>query len=233
MKRPGTALSTTSGSRALAYSADPVTADVMRQCERAIAWRPEHGAPQSHRVPSASERAALERRLDVLAGMRRPAQLDATAEAAVSAAVAEMIARFGSAVRPEDRAGVVALLAIDLARLPAWAVEAACRKVNEGAVPDISRTFAPSSPQMFALAKAELNAVQAEEARIRAVLALQPVAAPSDEERARVSAKFDALRARLRGDTTPEGETHEQWLVRHGVTQEQFDALPDAPARVG
>jgi hypothetical protein len=230
MEKPGTALATTSGSRALAYSADPATADVVRQCERAIAWRPEHGAPQSHRVPTAPERSVLERRLDDLAAMRRPAYLDRAAEAAVSAAVAAMVARFTS-VRPEDRAGVVALLSNDLAKLPAWAVEEACGKISRGEVAGISKTFVPQSPEVYALAKRELAVIQAEESRIRAVLALLPVAGPSDEERVRVSAKFDALRAQLRGDTTAAGETHEQWLTRHGVTQEQFDAIPDAPAR--
>lgn len=231
MKQPaGTALTTGNSVSISSYSADPITADVIRQCEGKIAWRPEHGAPHSHRLPSTSERAALERRLDQLAAMRRPAYMDREAQARVSAAIAEMVARF--AVRPEDRAGIVALLTNDLEKLPAWAVEIACGKASRGEIAGLSRTFVPSSPEMFSLAKAELGAVQAEEARIRGVMALQPVAGPSDEERARVGAKFDALRARLRGDSTPEGETQEQWLARHGVSQEQFDAIPDAPARV-
>lgn len=202
----------------------------MRQCERGITWRPaEGGPPETVRLPSLVERTMLDRRLADLAGLLRPAVHSRDDQIRVGAAIAEMLDGFSS-LRNIDRRGLVAGFVTDLQSLPAWAVENACGKVRRGEVEGMSLDFAPSTPRLFALAKAELEPLSAENAKIGATLRLVAYKGPSEEERQRIGAKFTALADELRatGGEKPKAPSLNEFLAAHNVTREQWDALPDA-----
>lgn len=171
----------------------------------------------------------LERRRADLAGLLRPAMHSRDDQIRVGAAVAEMLDGFTS-LRNIDRRGLVAGFVTDLQSLPVWAIENACGKVRRAEVPGMSLAFAPSTPEMFGLARAEIGPLKAEEAQINGTLRLVAYKGPTDEERARLAERFKDLAQTLRGTAgdQPQAPKLEEFLSKHGVTRDQWDALPNA-----
>lgn len=223
-------------STGLTYTADPPTADIMRACERGISWRPDNGdPPQSLRVPSVLERQMLDRRRVVLDGMVRPSAHSREHQVRAGAAIAEMLDGYTS-LRGIDRSGLVAGFVTDLQSLPAWAIELACGKVRRAEVDGLSLNFAPSTPQMFALVRKEIEPLREEERRIAAVLLLEPRREPDEAEQQRMAEKAQAwldrtdptARQIAAGAVNRKPPSIEELLTAHGVSREQWDALPDA-----
>lgn len=167
-------------------------------CTAAVVWRPDDGSPaESLRLPTESERNALQARLSRLKTMLSGIANNRQAEALATAAILEMLAGFAS-LRNDDLNARAQGMMMDLRALPLWAIETACRRVKQAEVPGLSLDFAPTSPRMFQIAAAELVPIRAEEKQIADTLALQPRGGPTTEEKARVGEKFQELSRKLR-----------------------------------
>lgn len=218
------------------YSADAIAAHVVAVCRAAVVWRGDDGTVESLRLPSEAERHHLEKRLATLKAMLTPCAHSRDGQVRAGAAIADMLTGFTS-LREVDRRGLVAGLVTDLQSLPAWAIETACTRVRRAEVPGLSLDFAPSSPRLFAVVKAELEPIAAERQRIVETLALRPKHEPTEQERQRAAEsaqrwldRTDPRARSLAGDETP-AETIDEMLARHGVSREAFDAIPQAPER--
>lgn len=211
------------------YAAEAAITAVLDECERAVVWRPDDGgAAESARLPSASERQALEARRRALAVMARAASMSDADKRKAGAAIAEMLdgfLRFRN-LDLESKQAMIAGCVADLVALPAWAIARACQRIRRGEVDGMSLEFPPTSPRLYQVAMGELAALRGEERRIEAVLKLLPRGGVPGEERARVGEKFSAFAAELRAETgrpTPMAPTPEAMALVEAANQRMFE----------
>jgi hypothetical protein len=119
---------------------------------------------------------------------------------AVGAAVADLLACYRNALRPnEDVKTVVAKYVQELAGVPTWACLRACAAIRLGQAPGISLAFPPSTIELRHLASSYCATVHREVRDIFEVLhARRGPTQISDEERLRVSTKLKTLASELR-----------------------------------
>jgi hypothetical protein len=174
---------------------DPITAGLLDSYEKQIVWRPQGGGSvEANKIPDASERATLERRLSVLKSTMRPAALAMADRERVGAAVAAMFAGYPSQ-RNSDARATIATYVMELGGKPAWAVENACSAVRCGLVRELNPDFPPSAARLNQLADLELSSVKTERGKIEALLSV--VLSPSKRSQAEQDKAAESAKAWL------------------------------------
>lgn len=140
-------------------------------------------------APSAAENALLhQRHLDV-GGLLHPATDDK-----IKILVVAMFYGFPNLKIPEDEAKRTAAVYVSqLREFPEWAVKKACEQILQDKVSGRSPDFAPSIATLVGLCRGFVRDLQEERAKLAAIMQADVYHAPSDDERAAVKAKFEAL----------------------------------------
>lgn len=143
---------------------------------------------------SAAEMALLhQRQLDV-GGLLHPATDDK-----IKILVVAMFYGFPNLKIPEDEAKRTAAVYVSqLREFPEWAIKKACEQILQDKVSGRSPDFAPSIATLVGLCRGFVRDLQEERARLAAIIDADVYHAPSDDERAAVKAKFEALVADLK-----------------------------------
>lgn len=140
------------------------------------------------RAPAGADREQLAARLSELDAANLPGNPQAIARR-----VARLFLRFPSSrLTDANSEATVAAYAADLSKFPLWAIDQAMLEaIQKGGA------FAPSSPDLRAMCERVMRRTAEEAADIRAVLTADVYREPSDEEREKIKAGFDALVADL------------------------------------
>lgn len=118
--------------------------------------------------------------------------------------------------------------------IPAWAVQEARLRVIRGEVSTLNPTFSPTPPEFAAAARRIMEPVRGDLARLQAIEAAAKDSDPSSEERGRVVAQMDALRAEMtRGPTQQENRAADEAALRKrlrdlGHPESALDEVPNA-----
>ena len=99
---------------------------------------------------------------------------------------------------PDDAKKTAAVYVSQLREFPAWAVKEGCQRIMQDKISGRSRDFAPSVATLVGAVRDLVINLQAENARLAALLDADVYHAPTESERAAIKAKFDELLADLR-----------------------------------
>lgn len=161
------------------------------------------------------ERRALTERADYLADMLAPAPRDAI----LRSVGALRVMKGEAAVDRETREALMNAHTMLLGHFPAWAIEDACAKFMRG-----RDRFAPDAGEIAAACEALLIPHRAELRKIEHVLDAEVQPQQTDEDRAKVLAELERLKADLIRNADPR---------KHGAvegSQEEFERVQAAAA---
>ncbi|BBF92667.1 hypothetical protein BLTE_13520 [Blastochloris tepida] len=91
--------------------------------------------------------------------------------------------------------------------LPAWAVEAACRRFIRGEAPGHNKAFRPSSAELAHLARQQVIPVRAEQITIRRILSAEVVRDVPKADRERVAMRLSELSRGIASPADDDGLT--------------------------
>lgn len=165
-------------------------------------------------LPTADERRAIEaRRGDVRRSLRPISMVHADKERAALAITAMLTAWIHTG--RADPKSTVAAYVMHLADLPLFAIEKACGDVARGYVDGLSPDFPPAAPRLHQLAMDACEKLSGEAATIDRILNAELRVEISEDERARVSARFKELAERMRVNTVePEDQRRKAQIER-------------------
>lgn len=150
-------------------------------------------------LPTQQERGRLRDRDLSIRSLLRPAHESVGAQSGIGAALGEMLGGYLAVkgTKAADAAEIIAGYVQSLQELPAWAVIQVCTEFKEGRAIEVvdgkekrlSPDFAPTAPRIFMLARAKLDALNAEAESIRRILSAK-IGVPTigETERNRVGA---------------------------------------------
>lgn len=195
-------------------------------------WTPQNGQRALCRELTVEERAICEYR----AREFKLGLLPFTADQrnAVDSALSRMLGGFN---RHLDVGSFVEVMLDLLREFPAWAILDGCTKITHdqhGLNPPFNPNFGPTDNQVCQVVAGVVAPYRQKLARVQNLLSA-PVEEKSEDIAPRQT--WEEAKAELRqrgmefGDEPKSVETAETIMKRHGISQEQWDAIPDLPKK--